>query len=153
MIYRLMIALGVVILAVSTLTPAMNPDRPHGLPWDRTIQPFRLSDGFWARRGEREHGAWDCPMPIGTPLMANFDAQIEFNWSPRAGRFVCLKNGNWEIRLMHMSKFETKDIKKGSVNYGDVIGYSGSSGESTGPHLHFEVLYRGIKINPQEIMN
>lgn len=139
-------------LLSGAISPTPNNDRPYGLPWDKSLAPFVLTDGFFARRGKNYHEAWDCAMIVGTPVKANFNAQVEMNWSPKAGRYISLKNGPWEVLVMHLSKFELKNLDHGFVKFGDVIGYSGVSGETTGPHLHWSVSYRGIKINPQDIM-
>ncbi|MEM7225760.1 MAG: peptidoglycan DD-metalloendopeptidase family protein [Pseudomonadota bacterium] len=122
------------------------------------IDGARLSSGYGMRKHpilgySRMHKGVDFAAPTGTPIYAAGDGVVE-----RAGR-----NGGYGkyIRLRHNSSFKTayahlsgyaKGIKKGKrVRQGQVIGYVGSTGRSTGPHLHYEVIRGGKQVNPRKV--
>jgi len=121
---------------------------PQGFPFDTSINTPKLSSGFYAKRQHGQHSAWDLELSVGTPLRAVMDGDIEFFSDGIAGKYVLIKDGNWESGCAHLSKFETRNIQHGRVKFGDVIGYSGNTGESTGPHVHWWLSYNGKKVNP-----
>lgn len=106
----------------------------------RYVEAFNVSTG---------HRAVDYAATFGTPIRAVGDGVITHaSWSPVGyGNLVSIRhNGTYSTNYGHMSKFA---VKKGDrVKQGDVIGYVGSTGFSTGPHLHYEMVKNGIKINP-----
>ncbi len=119
------------------------------------INGARLSSGFGMRRHpilgySRMHRGTDFAAPTGTPILAAGDGVVE-----RAGPFssfgnyVRLRHANgYETAYAHMSRF-ARGVRSGArVRQGQVIGYVGTTGRSTGPHLHYEVLRRGQQINP-----
>jgi murein DD-endopeptidase MepM/ murein hydrolase activator NlpD len=83
------------------------------------------------------HSGIDFPVSYGTPVMAATDGTVRTQWNPAYGNMaiVTAPDGT-ETWYCHLS---TTKIRFGSVKAGDVIAYSGNSGNSTGPHLHFEV--------------
>ncbi len=97
----------------------------------------------------RAHLAVDFAAPTGTPIYAASDGRITVRkYGGGAGNYVKIKhNGVYETVYMHMSKFGKYNVGD-YVAQGDVIGYVGSTGWSTGPHLHYEVHENGHKINP-----
>lgn len=119
------------------------------------INGARLSSGFGMRLHpvlgySRMHRGTDFAAPIGTPILAAGEGVVE-----RAGPFssfgnyVRIRHGNgYETAYAHMSRF-ARGLRAGSrVRQGQIIGYVGTTGRSTGPHLHYEVLRRGQQINP-----
>lgn len=118
------------------------------------IQYARLSSGFGARRHPilgrmRMHKGQDYAAPTGTPIMAAGDARVEFvGWKGGYGRTVILNHGAGRSTLYgHMSGFAR--IRPGQrVAQGTVIGRVGSTGMSTGPHLHYEFRVNGVQRNP-----
>lgn len=96
------------------------------------------------------HEGMDFSAPIGTEVYATGDgtvSMVETSYSGY-GKHVKINHGfGYESIYAHMSKFNVKVGQK--VKRGDVIGYVGSTGISTGPHLHYEVVKRGQKVNPQ----
>ncbi|MDY0029768.1 MAG: peptidoglycan DD-metalloendopeptidase family protein [Pseudobdellovibrionaceae bacterium] len=118
----------------------------------------RLSSGFGMRRHPvlgytKMHKGVDFAAPTGTKVYASGDGVIE-----KASRFSSF--GNY-IRIRHNSKLSTayahlngyaKGIRPGiRVKQGQLIGYVGTTGRSTGPHLHYEVLMNGVQVNPKSV--
>lgn len=93
--------------------------------------------------------AIDIPNSIGTPIYAADSGRIveaSYGYNGGFGNTILIDHGNgYQTRYAHMS---TLRILGGYVSKGQVIGYMGSTGRSTGPHLHFEIIYRGAKQNP-----
>ncbi len=99
------------------------------------------------------HRGTDFAAPMGTPIMASGDGKIvRARWCGGGGNCVKIKhNSTYSTVYAHMSKFG-RNIKEGiRVKQGQIIGYVGSTGMSTGPHLHYEVIENGIKINSQKL--
>jgi len=118
----------------------------------------RLTSGFGMRRHPvlgytKMHKGIDFGAPIGTPVYAAANGTIE-----RAGRFSSY--GNY-IRIKHSAKLSTayahlsryaNGIRPGvKVKQGQVIGYVGNTGRSTGPHLHYEIMVNGVQVNPSSV--
>jgi murein DD-endopeptidase MepM/ murein hydrolase activator NlpD len=123
------------------------------------LQYRRISSGFSRRRFHpilkeyRPHLGIDYAAPRGTPVSALGDGVIIFSgWKGGYGNYVQIKHGDaYETCYGHLEKFG-RGIRKGvQVRQGQVIGYVGSTGLSTGPHLDFRVKYRGTFINPDTI--
>lgn len=122
------------------------------------IDGARLSSRFGPRRHPvlgytRMHKGIDFAAPPGTPILAAGDGTIEFvGWNRGYGRYVRLRhNGEYSTAYAHLSRF-APGMKRGRrIGQGEVIGYVGSTGLSTGPHLHYEVLYRDEQVNPLAI--
>lgn len=96
-----------------------------------------------------EHLAVDYASPMGTPIYAASDGTITFRgWGTGSGNMVKMKhNSVYATVYMHMQSFG--DINVGDyMKMGDIIGYVGSTGWSTGPHLHYEIHENGAKIDP-----
>jgi murein DD-endopeptidase MepM/ murein hydrolase activator NlpD len=101
----------------------------------------------------RPHLGIDYGAPVGTPIMAVGDGIVEFaNWSGGGGRVLKIRhNSTFTTAYKHLSRF-SKGISVGKkVHQGDIVAFSGSSGLSTGPHLHFEFLKNGSFIDPQSL--
>ena len=102
---------------------------------------------------KRAHRGTDFAAPTGTPIKAAGDGVIErSNWYGSFGRYVRIKHDSkYKTAYAHLSRF-AKGMRKGKrVRQGQVIGYVGTSGRSTGPHLHFEVHKKGKKVNPMKV--
>lgn len=97
----------------------------------------------------RMHEGIDFTAPIGTPIYATGNGTVSLvDYGSRDyGNHVILTHGyGYQTLYGHMSRVKVKIGQK--VNRGDVIGYVGNSGKSTGPHCHYEVIKNGRKINP-----
>ena len=122
------------------------------------INGARLSSPFGMRKHpidgfNKMHKGTDFAAPMGTPIMASGDGIIKkAGWCGGGGNCVVIKhNTTYKTIYAHMSKF-AKGIKSGiRVKQGQTIGYVGSTGKSTGPHLHYEVVVNGKKINSQKL--
>ena len=121
------------------------------------IQFARLSSNFGTRRHPilgtmRTHKGVDYAASTGTPIMAAGDARVQFAGTQRGyGNVVILDHGRGHTTLYaHMSRFGR--FRTGQrVNQGEVIGYVGSTGMSTGPHLHYEFRLNGVHRNPLSV--
>tara|TARA_B100000029_G_scaffold163780_1_gene159873 strand:+ start:111 stop:1412 length:1302 start_codon:yes stop_codon:yes gene_type:complete len=122
------------------------------------INGARLSSKFGMRKHpidgyNKMHRGTDFAAPMGTPIMASGDGVVlKAAWCGGGGNCVKIKhNSSYSTVYAHMSKF-ANGIRKGKrVRQGQIIGYVGSTGKSTGPHLHYEVIYNGKKINSQTL--
>ena len=122
------------------------------------INGARLSSSYGKRKHPilgytKMHMGTDFAAPKGTPIMASGDGKItKAGWCGGGGNCIKIKHNNtYQTVYAHMSKFG-RGIKKGSrVKQGQIIGYVGSTGMSTGPHLHYEVIENGKKINSQKM--
>ena len=122
------------------------------------INGARLSSSFGMRKHpidgyNKLHKGTDFAAPLGTPIMASGDGKIiRAKWCGGGGNCIKIKhNSTYSTIYAHMSKFAV-GIKNGvRVKQGQIIGYVGSTGKSTGPHLHYEVIKNGKKINSQTL--
>ena len=122
------------------------------------INGARLSSAFGMRKHpilgfNKMHRGTDFAAPTGTPIMASGSGTItRARWCGGGGNCVKIKhNSTYETIYAHMSKF-AKGVKEGrKVKQGQIIGYVGSTGLSTGPHLHYEVVVNGKKVNSQKL--
>tara|TARA_B100000902_G_scaffold350098_1_gene359141 strand:- start:1011 stop:2303 length:1293 start_codon:yes stop_codon:yes gene_type:complete len=122
------------------------------------INGARLSSPFGMRKHpidgfNKMHRGTDFAAPMGTPIMASGDGVVKkAGWCGGGGNCVVIRhNSTYQTVYAHMSKF-AKGIRSGvRVKQAQVIGYVGSTGKSTGPHLHYEVIVNGEKINSQTL--
>ena len=98
--------------------------------------------------GMRKHSGIDLAAPTGTPVYATADGVVSrADWYSSYGLYISLEHGaSLQTRYAHLSRLAvaTGDV----VKKGDLIGYVGSTGRSTGPHLHYEVRVDGLAVNP-----
>ncbi len=96
----------------------------------------------------REHKGLDFTADIGTPVYATGDGVVRAAYfSGSYGNVIFVNHGyGYETRYAHLSAFNIKRGQK--IKRGDIIGFVGNTGLSRGPHLHYEVLYNGVQINP-----
>ena len=122
------------------------------------INGARLSSSFGMRKHpidgfNKMHRGTDFAAPKGTPIMASGNGIIKkVGWCGGGGNCIKIRhNSTYETVYAHMSKF-ARGIKNGvRVKQGQTIGYVGSTGKSTGPHLHYEVIVNGKKVNSQTL--
>ena len=122
------------------------------------INGARLSSSFGMRKHpilgyNKMHRGTDFAAPSGTPIMASGSGTVtRARWCGGGGNCVKIKhNSTYETIYAHMKAF-AKGIKEGrKVKQGQIIGYVGSTGLSTGPHLHYEVVVNGKKVNSQKL--
>ena len=122
------------------------------------INGARLSSPFGMRKHpidgfNKMHRGTDFAAPMGTPIMASGDGVIKkAGWCGGGGNCIVIRhNSTYETIYAHMSKFAS-GIRSGiRVKQGQTIGFVGSTGKSTGPHLHYEVVLNGKKVNSQKL--
>lgn len=122
--------------------PSINP-----------VDSMALSSGYGYRKApmkgaSRNHKGLDIPGPIGTPIYATADGVVgRAQWVNGYGKYVEINHGNAvQTRYGHLSAM---NVQPGQViHQGDVLGYMGSTGRSTGSHLHYEVRIGGEAVNP-----
>lgn len=122
------------------------------------VDGARLSSGFGRRKHPilgytRIHRGIDFAAPRGTPIVAAGDGVVEYAGRNGAyGRYIRIRhNGTYKTAYGHMHRI-AKGVRPGvRVKQGQVIGYVGSTGRSTGPHLHYEVMTGGKQINPMKL--
>jgi murein DD-endopeptidase MepM/ murein hydrolase activator NlpD len=132
---------------VAVAVPSINP-----------VEIMKFSSGYGYRnaptRGaSRNHKGIDIPGPVGTPIYATADGAIgRAEWVGGYGKFVEINHGNAvQTRYGHMSALNVTPGQR--IRKGDVIGYMGSTGRSTGSHLHYEVRIAGEAINPTAFLS
>lgn len=132
---------------VEIAIPSINP-----------VEVMRLSSGFGQRRApvrgaSRNHKGLDIPGAVGTPIYATANAVVgRAEWVRGYGKYVELEHGNSiETRYGHMSALNVTAGQR--VRKGDIIGYMGSTGRSTGSHLHYEVRIGGEAVNPSSFLS
>ena len=112
-----------------------------------------LTSGFGMRfhpvlGGRHQHKGIDLAQPVGSPVYATADGVVgRADWFSSYGLFISLEHGgNIETRYGHLSRLNVAAGQ--AVHKGDLIGYVGTTGRSTGPHLHYEVRIAGVAVNP-----
>ena len=122
------------------------------------INGARLSSGFGLRRHpilgyNKMHRGLDFAAPRGTPIFAAGNGTIKYRGRKGAyGNFITIQHNNgFKTAYAHMSRFNRKFRKGSRVQQGDVIGYVGTTGRSTGPHLHYEVRKNNKRIDPRKM--
>ncbi len=136
-------------------------DSPVVIPRkSKMILPIRdawVVSGFGMRKHPlggvlRFHRGIDMPADVGTPVRAVMDGVVEeVGWRGTLGRYIKIKHaGGFETVYAHNSQIEVKAGEK--IREGRIISYSGSSGRSTGPHLHFEVIKNGKHVDPEQFL-
>ncbi len=132
---------------IEVAVPSINP-----------VEIMKFSSGYGYRsaptRGaSRNHKGIDIPGPVGTPIYATADGMIgRAEWVGGYGKYVEINHGNAvQTRYGHLSAMNVTPGQR--VRKGDVLGYMGSTGRSTGSHLHYEVRVAGEAINPMAFLS
>ncbi len=136
-----------------TPTPQVSISIPSRMP----LQDAKATSDFGMRThpvlgGRRAHKGIDLAAPTGTPVYATADGLVQMaEWYSSYGNYIQIGHGSeLETRYAHLSRIA---VSAGSmVRKGDLIGYVGSTGRSTGPHLHYEVRVGGVAVNPVPYM-
>ncbi len=122
------------------------------------INGARVSSGFGMRRHpilgySKMHKGLDFAAPTGTPILAAGSGTIVYYGVKGGyGNYVQIKhNTDYSTAYGHASRFNKKFRVGSKVKQGEVVAYVGTTGRSTGPHLHFEIIYKGTQINPAKV--
>lgn len=127
------------------------------VPSRMPLEHARVSSSYGMRdhpvlRKRARHNGIDLAAPTGTPIYATADGIVErANYFGSYGNYIQIGHGNAiETRFAHLSRIIVSDGQQ--VRKGDLIGYVGSTGRSTGPHLHYEVRIAGEPVDPRPFM-
>lgn len=143
--------------------PVSTPTSPApttgvSVPSRNPLENARMSSGYGMRThpvlgGRRGHQGIDLAAPTGTPVYATADGIVSrAEWFSSYGLFISVEHGGeMQTRFAHLSRLAVGEGQR--VRKGEVIGYVGSTGRSTGPHLHYEVRIAGASVNPSAYMN
>lgn len=119
------------------------------------VNGARLSSRFGVRKHpvtgfSAMHRGIDFAVPTGTPILAAGSGVVESSgWNGNYGKYVRIRhNSTYKTAYAHMSRIASRAIVGRYVEQGDVIGFVGSTGRSTGPHLHYEILVKNQQLNP-----
>lgn len=128
------------------------------VPSRTPLDDYRLTSGFGLRThpvlgGRRGHKGLDMAAPTGTPIYAPADGVVaKAEWFGAYGNFISIGHGSeLETRYGHLSRMTVSAGQR--VRKGDLIGHVGSTGRSTGPHLHYEVRVAGQAVDPTPYMS
>jgi len=139
--------IGTTATKVQVAVPSINP-----------VEVMKFSSGFGYRnaptRGaSRNHKGIDIPGPVGTPIYATADGTVgRAQWLGGYGKYVEINHGNAvQTRYGHLSAMNV--VPGQVIRKGDILGYMGSTGRSTGSHLHYEVRIAGEAINPTAFLS
>jgi murein DD-endopeptidase MepM/ murein hydrolase activator NlpD len=138
-------------IAATTAKPTVS------IPSRMPVEDARMSSGYGTRihpvlGGRRGHKGIDLAGPTGTPIYATADGVVSrADWFSSYGLYVSLEHGgSLQTRYGHMSRLNVAAGQR--VRKGEIIGYMGSTGRSTGSHLHYEVRVAGQAVNPVPYM-
>ncbi|MEL7197994.1 MAG: M23 family metallopeptidase [Pseudomonadota bacterium] len=143
---------------LDTTAPGLPIEKPVvSIPSMRPVTGGRISSQYGMRvhpvlgRRKMHHGI-DIAAPTGTPVYASADGLVgRANWFSSYGLYISIDHGaKLETRYAHLSRLAV--AAGDTVKKGDIIGYVGSTGRSTGPHLHYEVRVDGLAVNPNPYM-
>ncbi len=132
-----------------------GPSGPNPRPPDGSGSLGKPLAGLYisGHRYGSNHRGVDFGLTVGTKVFAAHDARVEFaGWSTVGyGNTITLRSGKWWTRYAHLSQISV--TKNQRIDRGQVIGRGGSTGNSSGPHLHFEVKHRGKFVDPLTVLN
>ncbi len=133
--------------------PVATSDAKVSIPSRMPVEGIRLTSGYGMRNhpvlgGRRRHSGVDLAGPVGTPIYATADGVIsKADWFGGYGLYIQIEHGGeMQTRYGHMSRLNVAPFQR--VRKGEIIGYMGSTGRSTGSHLHYEVRIAGEAVNP-----
>jgi murein DD-endopeptidase MepM/ murein hydrolase activator NlpD len=144
------------VVGTAEAVPAFSspiPQRGISVPSRMPLEGATLTSGFGIRNhpvlgGRRQHHGIDLAAPTGTPVFATGDGVVgRADLYSSYGLFISIEHGaSMETRYAHLSRLAV--AAGDTVKKGDLIGYVGSTGRSTGPHLHYEVRVEGLAVDP-----
>lgn len=143
--------------AIGAAVPNASGDVSLAFPLAREAGPMEVTSGFGVRRdpftgGHREHHGVDLAVKPGSPIRASADGRVAFSGRNGGyGNAVIIDHGQGLETLYGHNASNV--VREGQmIRRGDVVGYVGSTGRSTGPHVHFEVRKDGVAVNPQKYL-
>ncbi len=158
-----LVSVGAASTGYRTLSPPLSSIAPTmsqaiSIPSRMPVDGVTLTSDYGMRwhpvtGGRHQHKGVDLAGAVGTPVRATADGTVErADWYSSYGLYVAIEHGgNLATRYGHMSRLNVAAGQR--VRKGDVIGFIGSTGRSTGPHLHYEVRVAGVAVNPIPYMH
>ena len=129
-----------------------------GMLMKTPVDGARITSGFGMRFHpvlgySRMHKGIDFGVPVGTPVMSAGAGTIAFmGWENGYGRFILVNNGNgYSTAFGHLSRFAPGLHRGSHVAQAQIIAYSGNTGMTTGPHLHYEIRINNVQVNPLKV--
>ena len=124
------------------LTEMLNKEAAQSPPQGMPI------DGYLTQSSRAGHQALDFGAPVGTPVRATMTGRVTYaGWNNDGyGNLVILENGAYQTYYAHLSEIPVSVGQR--VEAGQIVGLSGNTGNSTGPHLHYEVRMNGRTVDP-----
>jgi len=124
--------------------------RKSPIKWARITSRFSSSRLHPIHKVYRAHYGVDYAAPVGTPVQSTADGTVTFaGWNGASGRMVRIRHKNaYETMYLHLRSFGPGIRSGARVKSGDIVGYVGSSGDSTGPHLDYRITRNGSYLNP-----
>lgn len=145
------------LVASRSVVAPVSPIAAVSIPSRVPLENFVMTSSFGMREhpilgGEHAHKGVDLAAPVGTPVYAPADGTVaRANWFSSYGLYIQIEHGgNIETRYGHLSRVAVAAGQQ--VHKGDLIGFVGTTGRSTGPHLHYEVRVGGQAVNPVPYM-
>lgn len=139
--------------------PVSLPDIPSGTPTnkpsitgEKKVPCIYPVEGVISQKFSSEHSGVDFAAKFGAEVLSTMDGEIAYaGWDETFGYIVRIKNDNGYMTVYgHLSKFKVEEGN--TVRCGDLIGFVGSTGRSSAPHLHYEVLLNGTPQNPENFL-
>jgi murein DD-endopeptidase MepM/ murein hydrolase activator NlpD len=132
-------------------------DAVHTLPLVAPLEHYKLTSGYGLRKDpmngkSARHEGLDLSGPTRSPVFSTAPGKVEFSgWKGKLGRLVVVDHGNGvKTRYGHLRRIY---VKRGqTVEFGQKIGQLGSSGRSTGPHVHYEIIVHGRNVDPEKFL-
>jgi murein DD-endopeptidase MepM/ murein hydrolase activator NlpD len=134
--------------APSDAVAASNPPGSNSNLGSKAVPSGRPVTGRLTQEFHAGHNGLDIAVPVGTPIQTTMDGQvIHAGWNNQGyGNLVIVENGEYRTYYAHLSSIP---VSVGdSVSAGTIIGLSGNTGNSTGPHLHYEIRRNKVAVNP-----
>lgn len=134
-------------IVIQTTGYSSSPNKPVGLPVQGVITAG-FHDPAYLKQFGREHEGIDIAVPVGTPVQTTMGGRVVWagehdEW----GNVVAVENGEWMVIFAHLSQVLVNGNE--IVRAAQIVGLSGSSGDSTGPHVHYEIQNAEIPVNPK----
>ena len=134
------------ILILSFLYYITDPQKIQRQKFCKPIDRIKINESFGKNRKTGMHTGIDLEAPVGTDIYASMNGKMYYAKNhPRYGNFIVIENDPYRVLYAHLSKIE---VNKSEVECGEKIGEVGTSGYSTGPHLHFETSSNGVFLEP-----
>lgn len=152
--FTLLLAASLPVHATGTPEPS---EPPAASRWHMPLDVAKVSSFFGALRGHRAHGGVDFSTPTGTPIKATDAGTVvastnRYEGDKKYGEVVVIEHSNG-LRSLY-AHLKERLVRVGDmVNPGELIGHSGATGHSTGPHLHLEAFKDGKRIDPQSMLD